>query len=78
MDKDGEDHWRLGGILCVLGLVVLVSSHDLVATIFLLGLGNVFMASSEEHRERMTNFYWSLSTGLARVRVGLAGLLRRE
>jgi len=55
----------LGGILAILGLYVMLSSHDLLTGFFLLGLGIVFMASSnKEFRKQFFDFIFSIFKGL--------------
>ena len=60
-----QDAFIVGGILAVLGLYVILSSHDLLTGFFLLGLGVVFMASSsEEFRREFFGFIFSIFKGL--------------
>ena len=60
-----QDAFIAGGILAVLGLYVILSSHDLLTGFFLLGLGIVFMASSsEEFRKQVFDFFFSIFKGL--------------
>jgi hypothetical protein len=60
-----QDAFVVGGILAVLGLYVILSSHDLLAGFFLLGLGVVFMASSnKEFRKQLFDFFFSIFKGL--------------
>jgi NADH:ubiquinone oxidoreductase subunit 2 (subunit N) len=60
-----QDAFMLGGILAVLGLYVIVSSHDLLSGFFLLGLGIVFMASSnKEFRKELWHFFFGIFKGL--------------
>jgi hypothetical protein len=63
-----QDSFVVGGILAVLGLYVILSSHDLLAGFFLLGLGIVFMASaSKELREKVFDFFFSIFRGLWKI-----------
>lgn len=60
-----QDAFILGGILAVLGLYVILDTHDLLAGFFLLGLGLVFMASSsKELRKTLFDFFLSIFKGL--------------
>lgn len=71
MPSKEEDAFILGGILAVLGLYVMVSSQDLLAGFFLLGLGIVFMASSsEELREKVFDFFFSIFKGIWKILAG--------
>lgn len=68
MPTKEQDTFVVGGILAVLGLYVIVSSHDLLSGFFLLGLGVVFMASSsKEFREQFFDFIFSIFKGLWRL-----------
>ena len=60
-----QDAFIVGGILAILGLYVILSSHDLLSGFFLLGIGIVFMASSnEEFRKQFFDFIFSIFKGL--------------
>lgn len=60
-----QDIFIVGGILAILGLYVILSSHDFLSGFFLLGLGIVFMASSnEEFRKQFFDFIFSIFKGL--------------
>ena len=60
-----QDAFIIGGILAILGLYVILSSHDLLSGFLLLGLGIVFMASSnEEFRKQFFDFIFSIFKGL--------------
>jgi len=61
-----EQDFLLGGILAFLGLYVILSpSHDLLSGFSLLGLGIVFMASSnKEFRKQFFDFIFSIFKGL--------------
>ena len=60
-----QDSFVVGGILAVLGLYIILSSHDLLAGFFLLGLGVVFVASSsKEFRKQFFDFIFSIFKGL--------------
>jgi len=60
-----QDAFLVGGILAILGLYVILSSHDLLSGFFLLGLGIVFMASSnKEFRKQFFDFIFSIFKGL--------------
>ena len=62
---DREETFRAGGIIAVLGLVAMIFLRDLQAGFFLLGVGVVIMASvSEEFREQLFNFFFSIFKGL--------------
>lgn len=59
-----QDYFILGGILSILGLVAIVESQ-IVSGFFLLGLGVVFMASSnKEFRKQFFGFIFSIFKGL--------------
>lgn len=54
-----------GGIFAVLGLYLILFSHDLQGGFFLLGVGVVIMAStSREFREKLFDFFLSIFKGL--------------
>jgi hypothetical protein len=54
-----------GGILFVLGLYVLASAHDLLASFFLQGIGIVFMAStSKAFLTKLFDFFLSIFKGV--------------
>lgn len=60
-----QDAFVIGGILAVIGLYVIISSHDLQTGFLLLGIGIVFMASSsEEFRKQLFNFFMGIFKGL--------------
>jgi len=60
-----QDAFIVRGVLAVLGLYVILSSHDFLAGFFLLGLGVVFMASSnKEFRKQLFDFFFSIFRGL--------------
>jgi len=60
-----QDAFIVGGILAILGLYIILSSHDLLSGFFLLGIGIVFMASSnEEFRKQFFDFIFSIFKGL--------------
>jgi len=60
-----QDAFVVGGILAVLGLYVILSSHDFLSGFFLLGLGIVFMASSnKEFRKQFFDFMFGIFKGL--------------
>jgi len=63
-----QDVFIVGGILAVLGLYVILSSHDLLSGFVLLGLGIVFMASSsKELRKRVFEFFFSIFKDLWKI-----------
>jgi hypothetical protein len=66
-----QDAFVLGGILAVLGLYVILSSHDLLTGFFLLGLGVVFMASSNaEFRKQLFDFFFGIFKGIWKLLKG--------
>jgi hypothetical protein len=68
MPTKEEDAFITGGILAVLGLYVIISSKDLLAGFFLLGIGIVFMASgSKDFRRKVFDFFFSIFKGIWKV-----------
>jgi len=66
-----QDAFVVGGILAVIGLYVILSSHDLLTGFFLLGLGVVFMASSnDEFRKQLFDFFFGIFKGLWKLLKG--------
>ena len=62
---DKEETFRAGGIIAVVGLMAMIFLRDLQAGFFLLGVGVVLMASvSEEFREQLFHFFFSIFKGL--------------
>lgn len=60
----GQDTF-IGGVFAVLGLYVIIDTHDLLAGFFPLGLDIVFMASSsKELRKQVFDFFFSIWKGL--------------
>jgi len=59
-----QDYFIVGGILAILGLVALVEGQ-IIGGFFLLGLGIVFMASSnKEFRKQFFGFIFSIFKGI--------------
>jgi len=60
-----RDTFITGGIFAVLGLYVMLSSHDILGGFVLLGIGIVIMASiSKEFRAKLFEFFLSIFKGL--------------
>lgn len=63
-----QDAFIIGGILAVLGLYSIISSHDLQSVqsgFLILGIGIVFMAStSKERSKQVFDFFLSIFKGL--------------
>lgn len=60
-----RDTFIAGGVFAVLGLYVILSSHDILGGFVLLGIGIVMMASiSKEFRAKLFEFFLSIFRGL--------------
>jgi hypothetical protein len=68
MPSKSQDGFITGGIFFVIGLYVIISSHDLQSAFLLLGIGIVIMAStSKEFRTKLFDIFLSIFKGLWKV-----------